>query len=661
MKKARLWSRNHRLIVVGLAALLALTALVGSAIAQDETGAGVVVAEGFNSPQGILVTRNGSLWVIDSGVGGINEASAMDPNTGEVVTAKVGNTSRVIQVQPNGTQTEVSRLPSVVAGTDTTGGARLVVLNGKLYATSGVWVAAARDEPLPNTAAILEVRQGDVRTIAQPWQIEKEENPDGFVVESHPYGMTAGPDGLLYVADAGANTLWRIDPADGEVELVTVFDGVASPLPNPGRGGALESDPVPTGVTFGSDGTIYVSLLPGFPFLPGAAKVVAVDPDSGEVSDYATGLTMLTDLRTGPDRELYAVQLGVFTDQGPVPDSGAILRVGAGETSEVLVEGLAFPTSIDFDADGNGYVTVNGVGAPGTGQVLRFDELTERTGEAPVAIEGAGPSTAARPGAGAAQATPEAAAATEEGATEEAATEEPEVEEPENGCANLPDHDSVTEVLAAVVEGQDNGGFGFHMWATLVDRDGVVCVVTFSGEDRGDQWPGSRVISAQKANTANAFSLPGLALSTGNLYSAVQPGGSLFGLQESNPVDTSVAYFGSARNFGTESDPMIGLRLGGVNVFGGGLALYDAEGALLGAVGVSGDSSCTDHIIAWKVRDALGLDNVPGGVSATGDDNIVFDIEDGVSAGGWGQPTCGLGEVEIAAELTEAFPVGANE
>ena len=48
----------------------------------------------------------------------------------------------------------------------------------------------------------------------------------------------------------------------------------------------------------------------------------------------------------------------------------------------------------------------------------------------------------------------------------------------------------------------------------LVNRDGVVCAVAFTGDDRGDQWPGSRVISAQKANTANAFSLPALALST---------------------------------------------------------------------------------------------------------------------------------------------------
>jgi hypothetical protein len=64
------------------------------------------------------------------------------------------------------------------------------------------------------------------------------------------------------------------------------------------------------------------------------------------------------------------------------------------------------------------------------------------------------------------------------------------------------------------------------MWASIVDRDGLVCAVAFSGEDRGDQWPGSRVISAQKANTANAFSLPpdagfGGALSSGNLYGTV--------------------------------------------------------------------------------------------------------------------------------------------
>ena len=144
----------------------------------------------------------------------------------------------------------------------------------------------------------------------------------------------------------------------------------------------------------------------------------------------------------------------------------------------------------------------------------------------------------------------------------------------------LPSHGDLETALIAVVA-QSNGGFGLDMWATVVNRDGEVCLVAFSGADRGEQWPGSRVISAQKANTANAFSLPGLALSTANLHAATQNGGSLFGLQFSNPVDTSVAYGedptasgdGNAENFGTMDDPMVGSMIGGINVFGGGLAL----------------------------------------------------------------------------------------
>jgi len=206
------------------------------------------------------------------------------------------------------------------------------------------------------------------------------------------------------------------------------------------------------------------------------------------------------------------------------------------------------------------------------------------------------------------------------------------------------------------------------MWGTLVNRDGIVCAVAFTGDDRDDQWPGSRVISAQKANTANAFSLEGLALSTANLYSAVQPGGSLFGLQESNPVSTDAAYKGPAYLFGRWNDPMRFQAIGGVNVFGGGLALYNKSGQIVGALGVSGDTSCADHIIAWKTRDALGLDNVPAGVAEGGTDNIIFDIsKDGhghpASAGGFGHPTCGVGvlsEENIAGDLPRTNPLGGG-
>jgi len=225
-------------------------------------------------------------------------------------------------------------------------------------------------------------------------------------------------------------------------------------------------------------------------------------------------------------------------------------------------------------------------------------------------------------------------------------------------CRGLPGHSALKQALTAA-RLQPNGGFNLDMWGTVVNRDGLVCAVAFTGNDRGAQWPGSRVISAQKANTANAFSLPGLALSTANLFSAVSPGGSLYGLQHSNPVNTHVAYAGPASRFGAANDPMVGGRIGGVNVFGGGLALYDASGVLVGALGVSGDSSCADHNIAWRTRNNLALDYVPGGVS--GDtarpDNIVYDItsqlgqQEGVSESGWGHPACSPAATGIAAGL----------
>jgi uncharacterized protein GlcG (DUF336 family) len=214
----------------------------------------------------------------------------------------------------------------------------------------------------------------------------------------------------------------------------------------------------------------------------------------------------------------------------------------------------------------------------------------------------------------------------------------------------------------AAATSTEASGLNNQMWGTIVDRDGIVCAVAFSGINRFAQWPGSRVISAQKANTANAFSLDsssssngsgqahGLALSTANLYSAVQPGGSLFGLQASNPVSTAAAYDGPSSFYGTPADPMVGQKIGGVNVFGGGLALYGPGKVVVGAVGVSGDTSCADHNIAWRVRNNLGLDHMAGVGGVSGDaarpDNIIFDITanqyggTGVSTGGFGHPMC---------------------
>jgi uncharacterized protein GlcG (DUF336 family) len=163
---------------------------------------------------------------------------------------------------------------------------------------------------------------------------------------------------------------------------------------------------------------------------------------------------------------------------------------------------------------------------------------------------------------------------------------------------------------AAVASG--NGGFFTPnmMWGAVVDRMGRVCEPLFK---TGDAWPGSRAIAIAKAETANDFSNDKLSLSTANLYGLVVPGGSLFGLNESNPYNP------------VANDPRIPLdRLpipGGIITFGGGVALY-AGGQVIGAFGVSGDTSCADHAIAYKSRTAAIHAHVIS--PPVNDDNIVY-------------------------------------
>jgi len=78
-------------------------------------------------------------------------------------------------------------------------------------------------------------------------------------------------------------------------------------------------------------------------------------------------------------------------------------------------------------------------------------------------------------------------------------------------------------------------------------------------------------------------------------------------------------------------------KIGGVNVFGGGLALYDAAGKVIGAVGVSGDTSCADHNIAWSTRKNLKLDNTPN--------------SDAIAYGAGNHPLCSEAAKEASIKL----------
>ena len=113
-------------------------------------------------------------------------------------------------------------------------------------------------------------------------------------------------------------------------------------------------------------------------------------------------------------------------------------------------------------------------------------------------------------------------------------------------------------------------------------------------------------IAAQKANTANAFSLPKLSLSTANLYAAVQPGGTLYGLQHSNPVDTGSAYRGPHRDSVRPMIPCWKPR-GRHHNSAGGLALYAKGKILLGAIwaSVAIPPAPTTHCLAHPPRPQL--------------------------------------------------------
>ena len=116
--------------------------------------------------------------------------------------------------------------------------------------------------------------------------------------------------------------------------------------------------------------------------------------------------------------------------------------------------------------------------------------------------------------------------------------------------------------------------------------------------------------SPSKAGTANDFSNGQLALSTALLYSLVQPGGSLYGLNNSNPFNPAFQPQGTG----------IGFVPGGIITFGGGVPLY-VNGQVIGGLGISGDTSCADRLIAFKMRRLAGLNGTPGGADA---DNIQY-------------------------------------
>ncbi|ARA94367.1 hypothetical protein AWN76_015225 [Rhodothermaceae bacterium RA] len=166
------------------------------------------------------------------------------------------------------------------------------------------------------------------------------------------YDFTEGPDGDLFLADAGANALFRLDGATGSLSVLTTF----APIPNPTPIGPPMIDPVPTNVVY-HDGHLYVSLFTGFPFLDGLAGIYEVNL-AGDVTPVQEGLTLVTDLAVDPvDGSLLALQMARFDlEDGFLPETGFLLRISEG-TVDTLLTGLMLPSAIFPATDGYVYLS----------------------------------------------------------------------------------------------------------------------------------------------------------------------------------------------------------------------------------------------------------------------------------------------------------------
>ncbi len=247
------------------------------------------------------------------------------------------------------------------------GPAGIALSNGLIYlAIGGPGPATAFVDPIGNQDSVVSIdpATGVVTTLADIGGYERSQNPEPSAIDSNLYGLAAAPDGTLYVADAGGNTVYKIDPTTGEFSVLAVtpmLDFNGAPI-----------NAVPTGVTVGADGNIYVGLLSGAPFPAGGAKVLQVTPD-GTISDALTNLTMVVDVEFSPDGTLYASEISEnFLVQPPA--NGLVLKGNADGTSTVVVPDLFLANGIAFDAEGNLYVVVNTsapAGAPPSGMVLK--------------------------------------------------------------------------------------------------------------------------------------------------------------------------------------------------------------------------------------------------------------------------------------------------
>ena len=333
------------------------------------------VATGLHNPRGLNFAPDGSLYVAEAAGNGV--ASDDCGEMGDGSTKCSANTGSVTRIDLNSGESArvLTGLPSLIApdGSGAGGsGPQDVVFQGmgNGYVTIGLGGAPeAREEYFGDAGAFYGrlVRfnpSGKVRFNEDIAGYELENNPDGFVPDSNPYGMAAVP-GAVIIADAGGNDLLKV-AANGTISTLAVFPT----FPNlPGLPGPPNVQAVPTSVAVGPDGHYYVGQLTGFPFIPGRANVYRVPAGGGDPEVAYSGFTNIIDVTFGPDGSLYILEIA----SAGIPNfgSGRLVRIAPDGTQITVLGGLFAPGGVAVGKDGAIYVTVGSITPAGA--VLRIE------------------------------------------------------------------------------------------------------------------------------------------------------------------------------------------------------------------------------------------------------------------------------------------------
>lgn len=350
---------------------IALLAVITSIPTKAQTITSI--ATGLDNPRGLAFGPEGALYVTEAGRGGTGPCF-----TSRGVTYCVGTSGAITKIWKGSQERIVTGLPSyarVANGSEATGPQRISFHGrGNAYVTIGLGQnPAARTNGLlgeigPGFGQLVRFdASGALHPVADVSAYEAANNPDGIIPpDSNPFGLLALAGGQL-LTDAGGNDLLYV--ADGVISTVAVFPNRLFPSPvNPNVLVSVQA--VPTSVSIGPDGAIYVGQLTGAPFPVGGANVYRVVPGSSPTV-FASGFTNIVDIAWGPDGSLYVLEIAAHSLRAG-DHVGALIRVSQdGLTKTTITENLFTPTALAIGSDGAFYVTTCGDCA-GVGGVVKI-------------------------------------------------------------------------------------------------------------------------------------------------------------------------------------------------------------------------------------------------------------------------------------------------